>query len=313
MTRYLLLASLVLTLAATGCTQEEVPLCEAMPSDPSCTDSGPADSSTDTGDGGDAGDAADTAIDAGPCGMVCTGLTPLCNETTGMCVACITHSDCTDLTAPQCVDATGTCGPCDVAAACMDRSGTGVCATAGDNMGACVECTASETTACGANPCTVPDTCSAFGTAQTTCEACDTDDNCTDPEHFCVPMEFPVGTTRAGGYCLKATPGCSRPLTIVLTGRQSLSDVTGQRYCGVNEALTTCEAVNALLDDATCPGGMDSLCAEGAICRTLDPGGAALPDRCTYRCGVASECINPPSAGSTCGAGGTGGDDYCGG
>ncbi|RLB44946.1 MAG: hypothetical protein DRJ42_31055, partial [Deltaproteobacteria bacterium] len=75
----LFLAGLVAS--SVGC-KETVPLCVDAPTDPRCMDAGPdtgpgPDSAADsTVDGGDA-DAGDTAVDAGPCGMECTGTTPL--------------------------------------------------------------------------------------------------------------------------------------------------------------------------------------------------------------------------------------------
>ncbi|RLB47764.1 MAG: hypothetical protein DRJ42_24685 [Deltaproteobacteria bacterium] len=272
-----------------------------------------ADGGADAGDAGDAGDTGpDAVVDAGPCGMVCPTATPLCRVSDGMCVACLSDPDCTDPTAAKC-GADGMCGACDDSTQCGGITGTLVCATTGTNVGQCVECAATETTACGANPCNpVTNACSAFGAAAVaTCEACDSDANCSVAENFCVPMMF-EGAARTGGYCLKATPGCSQPLGVVLTDRISLSGVTGRAYCGVNEGLTTCDAVNALLLSTTCPGGMDSECPDGGVCETLDPGGADFMRRCTYPCSGTLECPASPAAVSTCANGGTT-TDYCGG
>ena len=53
------------------------------------TDSGPTDA------GLDAGTDAGTDVDAGPC-PVCGGTTPMCDPSTGRCVACLANVDCED-------------------------------------------------------------------------------------------------------------------------------------------------------------------------------------------------------------------------
>jgi len=115
-------------------------------------------------------DAADSCVDrACRCGTEasCTGATPLCDATPGVCVECLSLSDCTD---ELCVD--GSCLECDpadntgcagdtpicdaattICRACQNDSectapGAMVCADAGVNLGACVECDAGNDTAC---------------------------------------------------------------------------------------------------------------------------------------------------------------------
>jgi hypothetical protein len=107
-----------------------------------------------------------------------------------------------------------------------------------------------------------------------------------------------------------------------MNGKTSISAAPAANYCGINQDLATCEAVLALLDDWVCSGtaGMcspDGIAAEqpvpGALCRDL--GGGALANRCTYACGGASECLNSPTPGFTCGDGTPpiGAPDWCGG
>jgi hypothetical protein len=199
----------------------------------------------------------------------------------------------------------GACVPCVTSEHC-EIAGLGVC-----DGGECVECTAAEDSACGPNPCTSARVCSDYGTTQDTCEPCDTDDNCGEPDHACVPMQYD-GMDRPGGYCLKGgtPPTCERPYTIALTGRTTLSGAAGLTFCGINEALATCEAVRALLGDAMCPGGTDAECPQpSGLCRRV----GALANRCTYPCGDPVQCKEPPNPGSTCGDGGAGAGDYCGG
>jgi len=121
-------------------------------------------------------------------------------------------------------------------------------------------------------------------------------------------MTFGAAGTAHGSYCLKdgAPTFCDKPYGIRITDRPSLGGHTGS-FCGINEILTTCEAVNALVSDTTCAS--DAECPVAGLCRDL--GFAA--NRCTYQCGRAVECDAAPFPGSTCGAGTTGGVSYCGG
>jgi hypothetical protein len=114
------------------------------------------------------------------------------------------------------------------------------------------------------------------------------------------------------GFCLKTTlGGCEQPYSITLFNRPSLSEPTGQEnYCGINEVLTTCPAVKALVDNQPCPIGTADECPVGGLCRQV---GDLVEDRCTYPCADVVECKNAPAPGSTCGSSGSGGDDYCGG
>lgn len=243
----------------------------------------------------------DAGSDGGPCGTCADGL--VCDEARGECVECLGASECTEAGASRC--AGGTCLACMTNADCAHIDGLGVC-----DGGECVECSSSDATACGTNPCTSMRTCSEYGTAQLACQACDTDDNCMGANDYCVPLDY-MGADR-GGYCLTDVDlagGCEQPFSITIMDRTTLSGRTGARYCGINEALATCEAVRALIGNQTCPGGMDGECPESGLCRTV----GTLANRCTYGCGGAVECDDPPRPGNTCGPGTTGGDDYCGG
>jgi hypothetical protein len=122
---------------------------------------------------------------------------------------------------------------------------------------------------------------------------------------------FPDGET---GFCLKTTAtGCEQPYSITLSDRPSMSGPPTEDYCGINESLATCPAVRALQNNARCDGGTDEECEQpSGICRQV----GNLESRCTYQCASVVECLtNEPEGrpGSTCGASGTGGDDYCGG
>ena len=305
-----------------------VEACRRNPTDPLCS---PADDAgTDSG-AADSG-AADSGTDAGPCGLCeggllcdpstgdcvqclghddCDGATPVCDPDAHTCVQCLGHDDCTDPAAAQCDDS-HTCVPCTMDNHC----------TQGDRRfcaeGTCVQCDAdSETAACADKVCDIEaGTCSdADPRSAIECEPCLSDLHCEDGLR-CVPLNY-KGAPH-GNFCLPVSP-CARPFSIRLSGRESLSGVAGD-YCGINEALTTCEAVRALLDDTICdsdgPGGPDGgggtmPCPEGGLCRDF---GAAGGNRCTYECGMASQCLDPVSSpsGSRCVRGSGTDPDYCG-
>ena len=276
-------------------------------------------------DGTDAGpqDAAPDA--AGPCPTPCTGATPICDEEnavciqcdaddasactgdtpvcdvgTNTCVGCMEDDDCSDPTAARCVS--GMCVGCNDSRQCAGIEGLAVCEP---GAGTCVECTELEASACGGNPCTSENTCSDYGTAQESCEPCDTDDNCV-ADHFCVPLEWD-GSSRA--YCMLDTraPGdCPAPYDFPISGLESLSGEAGLTVCGINETLTTCDAVLAHIARRRCPGGMDSECPDGGICRDT----VTTSNLCTYLCQNAAQCS--PSL-PRCGPHMTAGPDFCGG
>jgi hypothetical protein len=276
--------------------------------------------------GQDAQVAPDAEADAGPCGVCpdgevcdvdstdcvqcvgpsdCDSTAPVCNLTTHTCVGCVLDSDCNTAAAARCN--AGTCVACDNRDQCAGITGTEECGPAGE----CVACTATETAECGGNPCTLDNTCSAYGTGREVCEACDTDANC-QANHFCMPMEYD-SMTRPGGYCLldlSLGGGCTAPFT-TSRRRTSLSgrDTT---FCGINEPLATCEATRALIDSVGCPTGGDSECPQpSGLCRTI----SGVANRCTYACGAPGQCLNPTlrAAESTCGVGGGSGPMFCGG
>ena len=78
----------------------------------------------------------------------------------------------------------------------------------------------------------------------------------------------------------------------------------------INEDLTSCEAVQALIDNEPCENDFDCV-APGGICRQVGDVGL----RCTYECNGATQCIDPDVViGSNCGdADGTAEENYCGG
>jgi hypothetical protein len=149
------------------------------------------------------------------------------------------------------------------------------------------------------------------------CDECVADSECGDglgaSDAFrCVQLEyedapFPIEGT---GFCLKTVEGggsCSNPYRTVIE-RTSLSGAAPEDYCGINEDLTTCPAVRALIADTPCdPANGDIDCPRPAgLCREL-PGAV---NRCTYPCSSVVECVAP---GSTCGLSLLEALGYCGG
>jgi hypothetical protein len=188
----------------------------------------------------------------------------------------------------------------------------------------CIECTIeTEVDKCGAKSCDpATNTCTDTDTnSLETCEACVADSEC-KTNHHCVPMKY-KGEER-GGYCLEDSGACMRPFEIVTEVRESLSGHAGTKFCGINENLTTCDAILALGAGKTCEGS-DSGCPEGGLCRKFE---GVAGERCTYECTHPSQCLAdapyntcdygtpPPASGGSTGSGGnagTGGQKYCGG
>ena len=143
------------------------------------------------------------------------------------------------------------------------------------------------------------------------CDTCYSDSNCEAPNHRCVKMAYdgnahPDGMT---GFCLplieEEGADCSPPFVVVLHDQESMSGLPRQSYCGIQQALTTCEAVRAFHTAAVCPTGRDDDCPAGGICRPISTRGGQTGFRCTYACVDASEC-STQSASVNCAG-------YCGG
>src|SRR5512133_2336424 len=237
----------------------------------------------------------------------CTGASkPQCNEDKKICVECLSNADCKTATASLCNTTTNTCSPCSADADCTQITGTNVCLT--DVTGQpnqCVQCTAANETACGANSCN-PKTSACTATPRGSvdiCRACLADSECiggniASSTARCVPMTFKGAAHGAGGYCLQRTgAGCSQPYSVSVSAI-SLSGAVSESYCGVNQAATTCEAVLDLVAAKTC--AVDSECGgdRGGLCKPISI--VAPANRCTIPCISAAECLQAPAPGSVC-------------
>jgi hypothetical protein len=231
-----------------------------------------------------------------------------CNNVPGLnvcqgraCVQCAgARRDACGEAAPAC-SASFSCEACKADSDCQ-RFGK-VC---DEGKRACVACTIdSEAAQCGNNSCN-PATQACTGTDRGSvdlCGRCLADSEC-KADHRCISMNF-QGASR-GGFCMKraSNGGCSPPFGAAPIKRASLSGAAAEDYCGIAEAVTSCEAVLALLADRTCPAGQASQCgAEGAVCGNVNH---LTPPRCTYVCETSIDC----PANSPCPMSGT--DKYCG-
>lgn len=284
--------SMALLLCSFGCTREEVQVfpCEAGTA---LNDDLTECSRCQTGLTRIETDGGFLCSDAGPCQGMCTG-EQVCRVGDNVCVDCLVDADCTDPDNAKC-GTDGTCGPCDANAQCAGIGDRGIC-----DSGGCVECNASNDSACGGNPCNAfTGLCSEFGANSAgLCEKCDADANCSDADTNCVETFF--GGSSQGGHCLQENTGsCPAPLAVGIT-RTSLSGAVAATYCGINETLTTCDAV--LLRGQVCTACSTT---DGARCETLS---ATSQMRCTYGCDSSDEC---PASGNLSGCG-LGANNYCG-
>jgi hypothetical protein len=232
----------------------------------------------------------------------CDGATSLCDTDSNECVECLSNDDCDSATASKCSN--GECVSCAGNGDCSHIAGKGVCDTDEDE---CVECTVADEDPCegnSCNPATNACTDTTIGSVGS-CEPCVADSECSgggtaDPNARCVPMEF-EDVLRPGGFCLRRqSKGCSQPLTVTLAAT-SLSGASAENYCGLNEAVTRCEAVLDMVAGASCSDGLDSSCGchrdgggactdtgEGGLCRTV----GGVDDTCTVACGSSNDCVS---------------------
>ncbi|MCA9577731.1 MAG: hypothetical protein KC668_19990 [Myxococcales bacterium] len=250
--------------------------------------------------------------------------TPACNPSTGDCTLCDVNNESTDCPGQRCLDQTmctecrpgtgnadcttpseprcnlvGECAACTMDAHCSHIPGRPRC-----SGGTCVACTAAtEGADCGGNTCS-PATLTCTTTprfSRSVCQSCVSDNDCaqTGGTFRCIPMNFQG--TALGGFCLRATPGCTPPFNTGITAT-SLSGFESATYCGIYQNATSCDAVRNVFQSRQCPTGAASECmAPGALCETV----GVVENRCTYACSTASACV-PSGPASTCNAG------YCG-
>jgi len=157
----------------------------------------------------------------------CTG-GKVCNTTTGVCVTCLTDSQCSGST-PKCKTSTGTCVGCNVNSDC----------------GAGLVCNSSSNT-CVGGPCTTGADCTSAGfpvCVTGTCRQCSTNVNCSSNTIYssqgkntcnlanftCVQCDIPAdcptapNATCSNNVCCDVTPPTIAPLTATLAADSSIT------------------------------------------------------------------------------------------
>ena len=324
----------VLGVVLAGCTKKDTITCDPgfMLQGEMCVptvDSGTDTADVDPADGVDASDG-DGAVSA--CDPVCSGDMPLCDEygvqgaagecvacldddgcegdetcSAGACVECTTSAECTTATAPVCDD-TGTCVPCTIGenTGCdgvMDGArALGVCADV-EGINECVECDASEESACGDFVCDVlARTCTSDiepGDAGN-CDVCVSDSHCAD-EMVCIqetfggePTEFrcawpkaATGTGRPNGACLSIAP------YVDSNDDEPRLTIAGEEVVTCMLATTTCQALEDYRDKdcgMTLGDAADAMCGLPGVADGLCRNREAMLNRCTYACRSSEDC-----------------------
>jgi hypothetical protein len=218
----------------------------------------------------------------------------------------LTNTDCPTANASLCDTATNTCKPCTANADCSLIPSQNVCRVGTvEKPSHCVQCTVGNETACNGNSCDPKtNTCTTTPRgSRKTCHSCLADSECgdgsgvVDPNKRCVPMSFNGTPHGTGGYCLQATSaGCLGPYSVPITAG-SLSGAVSEAYCGINQAVTTCEAVLDLVASKICIAGSDCGGGQGGLCKAISI--VAPANRCTIPCGSDANCLSS-APGSTC-------------
>ncbi|HEX2735729.1 MAG TPA: hypothetical protein VHM70_29215 [Polyangiaceae bacterium] len=216
-----------------------------------------------------------------------------CAVESGKCVECTADENCPTASAAACGD-DNTCQACSTDDDCAHIDGKHVC-----NAGMCVECTATNTAACGGHVCdTRPSgtqfTCSGANPASSgSCDQCVSDAQCMAGSR-CVQTSF--GNTDTGFFCFWKEGDPNGKANCLDNGAPfskgvATTSVDGESatYCELR--FTTCDAQDDFLNttcssDAECGiAGLDD-----GLCRSLE--GSM---RCTYQC-----LANPDCSGGTC-------------
>jgi alpha-tubulin suppressor-like RCC1 family protein len=158
------------------------------------------------------------------CKAICSGATPLCDETKQACVECLSNETCGDPDAPACVD--GTCQACLTDDQCSHITGRSICKTlepedagesssdAGVAPGSCVQCTASK--GCSADK----PVCDASTNA---CVQCASTADCTlasasvCSKNSCVPCQSNSDCGNMGEKDVCASGVCVKPTVVELS------------------------------------------------------------------------------------------------
>jgi MYXO-CTERM domain-containing protein len=169
----------------------------------------------------------------------CTGATSVCNTTTNRCVQCVSNTDCGGAT-PICTTTTNTCRAC---ASDMDCGGsTPACATSGSSAGRCVQCSGTNSSACGVGM-------SVCNTATNLCVGCNSSSDCGGTTPFCENNR--CRGCRANNECSGATPACktSTGACVQCTAGSTMACSGATSQC--NDTTNVCVQC---LTNSQCPG-----------------------------------------------------------
>jgi hypothetical protein len=203
-------------------------------------------------------------------------------------VACVNNSTCNDASASKCSG--NICGACQVKDDCSHITGKTAC-----DAGVCKQCSKDDDSACGANSCDLAtNTCTNTPKGSVgRCGACVADSECDATTGYrCINLSF--GGAPRGGFCLQQADevgggACPLPYRVSVSG-VSVSGAASEPYCGINQNLTTCEAVLNMLGDKECSN--DDVCGAMGLndgkCLTFP----VVGQKCTIECGGNNDCRN---------------------
>ncbi len=256
--------------AATNCTTSAT--C-TDPMRPACTAGTCQGCAVDADCAGNAsGGACQPSGACGPCSATnqaaCTGSTPACNTTTGVCVACASNAYCSGGT-PICDVSTSTCRACQA----VDCTGaTPACATSGANAGRCVPCVSSTQCAAPRPYC---------DSATDTCVGCLTSSDCPASAPVCDSTSHSCRGCASSADCAGGTNRvCDVPTGACVACVQNTD-------CASGACDTTTHTCVQCVDDKECMNPMP-------VCNTAT--------HTCEACGSSTQCAGN-SQGSTCTSG----------
>lgn len=177
---------------------------------------------------------------------LCTGPTPACDTLRNQCVQCVERSDCSSATASVCGSG-HVCEPCATSADCSHIAGKNVCLA-----GTCVECTASELSACRSSPVggdPIQYVCdptmhacdrTRIARGKNLCETCISDLECAESA-LCVDVPAGAGQ-RVCQPVFRQAGSCTRPFISVTERALTTADGQQARVCTLRVDGATCEA-----------------------------------------------------------------------
>ncbi|MGC4068857.1 MAG: hypothetical protein QM784_30275 [Polyangiaceae bacterium] len=183
--------------------------------------------------GGGATSAGGTTSTTAPCNGSCSGSTPVCNETSNRCVACLGSTDCKDATKSVCNKTTFECVGCLASSDCSKDATKPVCDLAKTT---CVGCL-------GNTDCSTA-TASRCDTATNTCTACQADSDCS---------QIAGKNVCSAGMCVQCT-GKKHGACGELEGKALVCDSLSQT-CTTDKKVGSSGLCQPCVSDAQCPAG----------------------------------------------------------